>query len=399
LNKITRTLYPAVDDNILNYLNDDGLLVEPIFYAPIIPMILVNGSKGIGTGFSTDIMCYNPLEIINYLKMKLTNKNALQSNVTDTVEFTPYYEGFKGNISKIADGKFLIKGVYEKISNDKIKVTELPIGYWTEDFKELLETLIEPGNDKDGKKIVPNIKDYDDMSKDTNVDFTITFAKGKLDELEKNKLENGCNGVEKLLKLFTTNTTSNMHLFDAEEKLKKYESVQSIIDDYYETRLNLYHTRKEYMLNALEKELVLLTNKAKYITEVLNGTIDLRKKKYEDVVIMLTEKGYDKLDKENGDYKYLTRMPMDSVTEENVDKLLREQENKLVELENIKNTTIYNMWLNELENLKQEYLEYKENRERLMNGLDGSDKIGSSKSKKKVVSKGQLKSKANLLVV
>jgi len=380
LNKITRTLFPACDDAILKYLNDDGLLVEPIFYAPIIPMILVNGSKGIGTGFSTDIMCYNPIEIINYLKNKLSQVSKVE--VEDVVEFVPYYEGFKGTISKISEGKFLIKGKYEKLGSDKIRVTELPVGYWTEDFKELLENLIEPGNDKDGKKITPVIKDYDDMSKDTNVDFTVTFAKGKLDELEKNKIDNGCNGVEKLLKLFTTNTTSNMHLFDAEDKLKKYDCVQTIIDDYYETRLKLYQTRKEYLIADLEKELVLLTNKAKYITEVLNGTIDLRRKKHEEVVTMLTEKGYDKLD-ENGDYKYLTRMPMDSVTEENVEKLLREQDNKQVELEKIKKTTIYEMWMSELETLKGEYLEYKENRERLMNGLYGE-------KTKKVVSKGPL---------
>jgi len=380
LNKITRTLFPACDDAILKYLNDDGLLVEPIFYAPIIPMILVNGSKGIGTGFSTDIMCYNPIEIINYLKNKLSQVSKVE--VEDVVEFVPYYEGFKGTISKISEGKFLIKGKYEKLGSDKIRVTELPVGYWTEDFKELLENLIEPGNDKDGKKITPVIKDYDDMSKDTNVDFTVTFAKGKLDELEKNKIDNGCNGVEELLKLFTTNTTSNMHLFDAEDKLKKYDCVQTIIDDYYETRLKLYQTRKEYLIADLEKELVLLTNKAKYITEVLNGTIDLRRKKHEEVVTMLTEKGYDKLD-ENGDYKYLTRMPMDSVTEENVEKLLREQDNKQVELEKIKKTTIYEMWMSELETLKGEYLEYKENRERLMNGLYGE-------KTKKVVSKGPL---------
>jgi DNA topoisomerase-2 len=384
LNKITRTLYPIQDDAILKYLNDDGLLVEPIYYAPIIPMILVNGSKGIGTGFSTDIMCYNPLEIINYLKIKLNNDISCQENA---VEFIPYYEGFKGNITKITDGKFLIKGLYEKISTDKIKVTELPVGFWTEDFKELLETLLEPGNDKDGKKINPIIKDYDDMSKDTNVDFTITFNKGKLDELEKNILENGCNGIEKLLKLFTTNTTSNMHLFDAQDKLKKYESVQSIIDDYFETRLQLYKTRKEFMIDALEKELILLSNKTKYIMEVLNGTIDLRRKKYEDVVTMLTEKGYDKLDKENGDFKYLTRMPMDSVTEENVDKLRQEHKNKLAELENVKNTTIHQMWLNELEILKNEYLEYKENRERLMNGFNEQ----TNKKPKKIISKGTLK--------
>jgi len=385
LNKITRCLFPSADDNILQYLNDDGLLVEPIFYAPIIPMVLVNGSKGIGTGFSTDIMCYNPLDIIRYLKSKL-NQEAMTS---EAFEFIPYYEGFKGSVQKISEGKFMIKGCYEKTGSDKIKVTELPVGYWTEDFKELLENLIEPGVDKDGKKIVAVIKDYDDMSRDTNIDFNITFAKGKLDELEAVKLDHGCNGVEKLLKLFTTNTTSNMHLFDAEDKLKKYNKVEAIIDDYYETRLQLYQTRKEYMINALEKELMVLSNKAKYIREILEDTIDLRKKKSEEVVRMLKDKGYDLVD---GEYKYLTKMPMDSVTEENVAKLNKEREHKSCELDNVKNTTKYQMWLNELEILKGEYLEYKENRERLMNGLEGQGQNGSSKTKKKVVSKGPLSS-------
>jgi len=391
LNKITRSIYPSADDAILQYLNDDGLLVEPLFYAPIIPMVLVNGSKGIGTGFSTDIMCYNPLDIIRYLKSKLSLTSS-----DDDYEFIPYYEGFKGTIQKISEGKFMIKGSYSKIGPDKIRVTELPVGYWTEDFKELLENLIEPGVDKDGKKITPVIKDYNDMSRDTNVDFDIVFAKGKLDELESNKLDHGCNTVEKLLKLFTTNTTSNMHLFDAEDKLKKYEKIEHIIDDYYVTRLKLYQTRKDYMISALKKELMVLANKAKYIKEILEGTIDLRKKKTEEITTMLKEKGYDIID---NDYKYLTKMPMDSVTEENVDKLNRDHENKGSELESVKNTTINQMWLSELESFKEEYLEYKETRERIMNGLDGSEKSGASKTKKKVVvSKGPLKTKLNLLV-
>ena len=390
LNKITRSLFPSTDDNILQYLNDDGLMVEPIFYAPIIPMVLINGSKGIGTGFSTDIMCYNPLDIIRYLKSKLSVTN----DVNETFDFIPYYEGFKGNIHKISNGKFLIKGRYERVGPDKIRVTELPVGYWTEDFKELLENLIEPGADKDGKKITPVIKDYDDMSRDTNVDFNITFAKGKLDELESTKLDHGCNGVEKFLKLFTTNTTSNMHLFDAEDKLKKYEKVEHIIDDYFETRLKLYQTRKEHMIQALEKELMVLSNKAKYIIEILDNTVDLRKKKSEEVTVMLKDKGYDTIDSE---YKYLTRMPMDSVTEENVDKLNKEHENKKCELESVKNTTKYQMWLSELEILKVDYLEYKENRERSNNGLglDGQGLKGPSKNKKKVISKGPLIKSAN----
>ena len=382
LNKITRSIFPTADDNILNYLNDDGLTVEPIYYAPIIPMVLVNGSKGIGTGFSTDIMCYNPLLIIDYLKNKLLS-------IEDDIEFIPYYEGFKGEIKKITDDKFLIKGIYEKIAVDKIKVTELPVGYWTEDFKELIESLIEPGADKDGKKIPATIKDYEDMSKDTNVDFTITFMKGKLEELEKAKGEHGCNGVEKILKLSTTNTTTNMHLFDADDTLQKYNKVSDIIDAYYETRLEMYGTRKEYLIDALEKELIVLSNKAKYIKENLDGTIDLRKKKKEQVTIMLEEKGYNKVEGDE-DYKYLVKMPMDSVTEENVEKLLKDKGNKQVELEQIKNTTINKMWISELDNLRELYIEYKEDRARLMSGEEKKKKVVSKGTVKKVVKKQTL---------
>jgi len=367
LNKITRSIFPEADDNILEYLNDDGTLVEPIFYAPIIPMVLVNGSKGIGTGFSTDIMCYNPLQIIDYLRNRLMNAFDSES------EFMPYYEGFKGQITKISPEKFLFKGVYEKIAQDRIKVTELPVGYWTDDFKELLEELIEPTPGKDGKKNPAIIKDYNDMSKDNNVDFTIIFAKGKLEELEQTSADYGCNGLEKVLKLFTTNTTTNMHLFDANDVLHKYEKVTEIIDSYFEVRLKLYASRKEYMINALEKELVILSNKARYILENLEGTIDLRKKKREEVNEMLVAKGYDEIDNDEN-YKYLVKMPMDSVTEENVERLLKEKETKEVELEKIKVTTIHEMWKEELDILREQYLEYKDQRERLMNGEDSKKK-------------------------
>uniref|UniRef100_A0A6C0IF03 DNA topoisomerase (ATP-hydrolyzing) n=1 Tax=viral metagenome TaxID=1070528 RepID=A0A6C0IF03_9ZZZZ len=379
LNKLTRTIFPASDDNVLKYLNDDGILVEPVFYAPIIPMILINGSKGIGTGFSTDIMCYDPLQIIQYLKNKL-------QNIDDVIQFNPYYEGFKGTITKINDEKFLIKGLYEKIANDKIKVTELPVGFWTEDFKELLEELIEPSAGKDGKKPPSIIKDYDDMSKDTNVEFTITFMKGKLEELESSKGDYERNGLEKLLKLYTTNTTTNMHLFNAEDTLQKYNNIPDIINAYYDVRLKLYQQRKIYMINALEKELLTLTNKAKYIVEILNGTIDLRKKKKEEVIQMLVEKGYDILENDN-DFKYLIKMPMDSVTEENVEKLLKDKTNKEYDLTVIKNTTINQMWMNELNQLKELYIEYKKERTRLMDGIE----VENIKINKKIVSKGVIK--------
>jgi DNA topoisomerase-2 len=351
-------------------------------------MVLVNGSKGIGTGFSTDIMCYNPIQIIQYLK----NKLSLLLEENDKIDFIPFYDGFKGQITKLSDDKFLVKGVYEKIGIDKIRVTELPVGYWTEDFKELLEGLIDPGMDKEGKKITAIVKDYDDMSKDTNVDFTITFAKGKLEDLEANKGDYSCNGLEKLLKLYTTNSTTNMHLFDADDKLYKYEKISDIIDAYYEVRLKLYQTRKDYMIRAIEKELILLSNKAKYIKENLDGTIDLRKKKKEQVIEMLQSKGYTIIDDDN-EYKYLTKMPMDSVTEENVEKLLTDKGNKEAELATIRATTINQMWNYELDNLLEQYLEYKDSRQRLMDGEDIKC------NKKKVVSKGAILKKSTKKLV
>ena len=377
LNKLTRSIFPQTDDAILKYLNDDGTQVEPIFYVPIIPMILINGSKGIGTGFSTDIMSYDPLQIIGYLKSKLSGE-------VYNLDFIPYYEGFQGTVEKISESKFLIKGRYEKVAPDKIRVTELPVGYWTENFKEHLENLIEPGQDKAGKKIVSIVKDYDDMSKDTTIDFTITLQKGKIEELEATTVDHNCNGIEKLFKLYTTNTNTNMHLFDADDKLKKYEKVEEIIDDYFETRLKMYQTRKEYMIDALEKELILLTNKARYIKENLDNTIDLRKKKKEQVIQMLKEKEYDIIG-DDEEYKYLTKMPMDSVTDENVEKIFKEQGAKAIELETIKSTTIIQMWSSELDSLREEYLVYKEERQRLMNGIETK--------KKKVVSKGTVAKK------
>jgi DNA topoisomerase II len=385
LEQITRMIYPEQDDYILKYLDDDGTQVEPIFYVPIIPMVLVNGAKGIGTGSSTDIMCYNPATIISYLKNKL---NA-QEEENKLIEFIPYYEGFQGTTYKLTDTKYLFKGVYEVIKDDVIRVIELPVGFWTDDFKELLESLQED-KDKDGKKIIPVIKSYDSNCTDTKVDFTITFSKGKLNDLINSSGEHGCNGLEKVLKLYSTSSTTNMNLFNANDKLTKYESVIEIIEDYYTIRLEYYDDRKEYLIDTLEKDLLVLHNKSRYIQELLNDTIDLRKKKKVEIIEMLDNMDYDVIDDDN-EYKYLIKMPMDSVCEENVDKLTNEYAKKQQELDNIKNTTIEQMWLNELEILENEYINYLSNRE-LMNA--DYETVNNSKKKSNVK-----KSKEELVIV
>ena len=198
LNPIAKYIYPEADLPVLTYLEDDGTRVEPEFYVPIIPMILVNGSKGIGTGFSTDIGCHNPTHIIRYIQRKLKNKKKLPI-------IHPYYQNFKGQIIKVTPTKYMIKGVYQVLAGNKVHITELPIGIWTDDYKQFLENLIE-------KKTI--LKDYKDMSTDTNVDITLTLTKGSLLNLLSKTIEYSCNHFEKKFKLYTTKNTTNMHLFD-----------------------------------------------------------------------------------------------------------------------------------------------------------------------------------------
>ena len=365
LNDITRKLYPSLDDPILKYLNDDGQMVEPLYYIPIIPLILVNGAKGIGTGFSTDILCYNPLDIISLLEGMLGPKSFDLSSK----KLVPYYEGFKGDINEIGTSKYLIKGKYEVVEQDKIHVYELPVGYWTDDFKSHLEGLLET-TDNNGKKLQPTIKDYNDMSKDTNIDFEIHFHKGKLapliQQVTKYEYNENCyhsDGVDKLLKLVTTSSTSNMHLFDHEDKLKKYDNVMEIVTDYYGKRMDMYGVRKEYMISELTKDARTLSNKARYIKELLADEIDLRHKSRTDIDTMLGHRNYDKSEKD-GDYKYLTKMPMDSVSNENAERLMKEYEDKKKELQDVQSSTLQGMWMNELNELREAYIKYRDVRAR-----------------------------------
>jgi DNA topoisomerase-2 len=352
LNPITRLIYRAEDDAVLEYLDDDGQLVEPTFYAPIVPMVLVNGTKGIGTGFSTDIMCHNPLQIIDHIGNMLLQKPEAEWGAIE-----PYYRGFKGTITALAasssgSGKFLVKGLHSvDAAKKQVRVTELPVGHWTEDFKKHLEALIETSA----------IKDYVDMSTDTVVDFTIMFpATSDFAALTTATVDHGT-AIEKLLKLYTTESTSNMHLFDSQDQLKKYGSVRDIVRDYYATRLALYGKRKTHQLAAMTAELRILTNKARYIQELLDGSIDLRRKRGDELTAMLQSKGYDTMEGDE-QYKYLLKLPMDSVSEENVQKLLKEKGQKELCHATLQGTSIEQLWLADLAELRAEYVKQEEKR-------------------------------------
>ena len=363
LNPIARYIYIKEDENILEYLEDDGTKVEPIYYAPIIPMILVNGTKGIGTGFSTDIMPHDPLDLIEYLKEKLEGKES-------EIIIKPYFEGFTGEIIKVNDKKYLIKGKY-KVEKNQVHITELPVGLWTEDYINYLASLIDKKNQTE--KVVI---DFNDISNDTMVDIKVIFQAGKLEKLINEKVEENINGLEKFLKLYNYQNLNNMHLFDYNDKLKKYENVKEIIDDYYIKRIELYNIRKEYQLKILKEELLILSNKARFIQENLEDLIDLRKKTNQENENKLLERKYDKIE---DSYKYLLKLPMDSVSTENFDKMMKEKENKEYVIKKLEKLKDREIWMIELLELRDKYKEFRQTRDNIQKGIIENIKDGKKK--------------------
>jgi DNA topoisomerase-2 len=253
--------------------------------------------------------------------------------------------------------------------------------------------LIEPptaapaSKDKDKDKSspasnAPIVKEYNDMSTDTTVDITVTMAPNIIKTYGEKATEFECNLLEKSLGLYTTQSTTNMNMFDANEKLKKYSSAEEIIDDYYGVRLEYYEKRKQHIINALTRELLVLSNRARYITEILDDTIDLRRKTNKMLTALLKERGYDlyttgasednvsnsgstssgntssgNTDDENG-YKYLLKLPMDTVSEENVARLLTEKTKKEKELSELGSKSPEQLWKNDLEELETEYTKF-----------------------------------------
>lgn len=349
LSAISRTIFPEADQSTLTYLNDDGVFVEPEYYVPIIPMILVNGSCGIGTGYSSDVPCYDPRVIIDYIRCRLTDNPVLP-------ELHPHYDGFKGTVTHLGDGKYLYKGLYQVTGADTVKITELPVGTWTQDYKDMLEDMLSPPTKEDKeKKTKPTetyLKDYKENNTDTQVEFTLVFQKGKLQELIDTPVAKlpGCNEFERLFKLYDTESTSNMHLFNEKQQIKKYATPQAIIDDFMGVRMEHYTKRKANLITELEREYTKFSNQARYIKETCDDVIDIRKKKQDQVSQLLTERNYSKIDGDDR-FKYLIDMPMSSLIEENIERLNKKAADAAAELERVKNTTEREMWLAELDTL------------------------------------------------
>ena len=327
LNPIVRLLFREEDDPILKYLDDDGTPVEPEYYLPILPMILINGAEGIGTGFSTQILPYNPLDLIDNIKNMMDDKPLK--------DLKPYFHGFKGTISQ-EDKTYSMKGNFECIGSDLI-ITELPPCTWTSPYKEYLNDLEEK---KEILKFVNNNTDED-------VNFRITLDGKKSDGWTDKEL------VQKF-KLIKKISITNMHLYDKDDKIKKYNSVNDILKEFYLIRLEAYTTRKNYYLGKYKQELDALQWKMKFVEDVLEDRIVINRKKREEIVMQLIKKKYPNMGDEK--YDYLLTMPIHSFTYEKIEELKEKIANKETEMESLDSKSEKELWCDELEEFKLAYI-------------------------------------------
>lgn len=326
LSPLSRLIFRECDDSILNFLNEDNLSIEPDFYLPIIPMVLVNGAEGIGTGWSTSIPTFCPHKIAQNIINMIEER--------DPAPMIPFYRNFKGAIEEVGEGKYRASGVFS-ISGNTMEITELPVGVWTQTYKEFLDQLLIDGE----------IRDFKEYHTERDVSFVIRFS-GSSMLLEKKS------DIEKKMKLSTTISLSNMVCFDRNGSIKKYNTPIEILHEFYHIRLEYYVKRKEQLLQSLREELDKLENKVSFIREVVNETLSISRRKKSEIVNDLVLKGYKKIDNE---YEYLLSMPISSLTQEKIDKLNVERDSKKNELEWLLGMSPKMLWKSDLELFVEAY--------------------------------------------
>jgi DNA topoisomerase-2 len=334
LSPAVKLLFRTEDDGLLMYLDDDGFKIEPKTYYPVIPFVLVNGSDGIGTGFSTYIPNYNPIEIINNIMLKLDGKKLK--------DMMPYYKGFKGTIIKQDDDTFISKGII-RIDGNKLHIEELPVKVWTSDYKEFIETLVYEGNSPFGS--VTN------MSSDKNVHFILKINDmDSVSNMMKTQHTYGINSLEKYLGLYKHIKTSNMHLFDMHDNIKKYNTALGILNEFYKIRLDKYDERKKLLLELLKLDLDIQENKFKWLKLILNGTIDLRSMDIDKIINYLVTHKFSTKDKS---YDYLLNMSIKEMSKDNVKRLEEKIKNIKKYITDLKNTSIHDLWRSDLNDLRK----------------------------------------------
>ena len=324
------------DNDVLTKQYEDGELIEPEYYAPIIPMVLVNGTEGIGTGFSTYIPSFNPHDIIANL-FNIMDGNKFK-------EMKPYWKNFTGTVKKIDRKNFEVNGVYT-IKKNKLIITELPVGTWTQSYKDFLEKMYETemARNKDDRVFIG----FKEFHTDTTVHFELEFIPDHIETVV---------NIMKDFHLTSKVSLTNMTLYSTDGSIKKYSCPQEIMIEYYATRLALYEKRKEHELSVLRNKLSIISNKVRFVLMVVENKLSINNKKKVDIEAELLLNEFPKLgDSEEGSlsYNYLLKMEIYQLTLEKIERLKQDMTERQAEYNLLNDLSPIDIWKSELNKLKE----------------------------------------------
>ena len=313
------------DFELLERRVDEGQVIEPYFFLPIIPTILINGSSGLAVGFASNILNRNPKDVLNACVDYLNGKKIK--------ELKPWLSEFSGEWTRDTENKnkWWIRGKYE-IKTFDVHVTELPPEWTLEKYEAHLDSLVD-------KKV---IKDYDNNSS-SGVDYTLKFKKEDLVGLTSS------GKLEPLLKV-TDTETENLTTLDENGKLKIFECVEDIIRYFVDFRLTYYQKRKDYLIDKYTKELRDLCFRAKFIKAIIDKKLKVNNVPKAEIVTWLDENKFDKID---DSYNYLLNMPIYSLTKERYDDLMNKAKLKKEQIDEVKSKEPKQMYLEDLGELKK----------------------------------------------
>ena len=327
---LTRLVFPVEDDCLLDYTLDDGDKVEPDFYVPIIPTCLLNGcTAGIGTGWSCFIPCFNFHELLGKIRDYLNGNR-------EEFSLDPSYYGYKGKIEKIDDEKYKTFGSIQSFTKkNKIyyEITELPIGVWTDKYKEELETMQE-------QRKIRGLKNYSTTDK---IHFVFEPGEGRF--------------TDETMKLTKVLHLGNMVLFTEKHQIQKFNSLQDIFDVYFQKRFNLYKKRISATVAKLRTDVSILENKSRFLKMVIDQDIQLYRTMDDNLNSVLENYGFTTM---NGTYEYLLSIPIRNMTFTKYNSLLSKIDETNIELQKYLTMQPKTLWLRDLQNLEMEYKKYYE---------------------------------------
>ncbi len=312
-----KQLFHSVDDHILEWEEDDGVRIEPKFYLPILPVVLINGASGMGTGYATSIPGHNPKDLKETSLAILYGKKQKK--------LVPWYRGFTGTITENVN-QTTTSGVLEVSNTTTIVIKELPVGNYTIAYREVLNTLEDKGL----------IKSYDDNSSEEKTEFVVRVSR-----------EVAAKPKDELLKIFklVSKDTPNLVVWDENGKIRRFNTADELLQWFVAFRLTKYEARRLYMLKAAEEKKADLTEELKFIKLYLVRSSVWSKTKTADIEQELVDAGFTSP-------KDLLAIRISRLTADSIKDLEGKIADKEAEIIRLTGTTATDLYMEDLNNLK-----------------------------------------------